>query len=87
MIAVPARLVLPAGCDALGRFAIAMPIAMTFQIVFWRGLNASGWWPGEASSPIVLLAAAALVLCIPAWLRERPAADPAQQNLPETEDH
>ncbi len=73
MIAVVSRIVLPERCDALGRFAIAMPIVMTLQIVFWRSFNTASWWPGEGSSPAVFLIAAALVLCVPLWLRERPA--------------
>ncbi len=85
LIAVASRWMLPKGCDALGRFAIAMPLAMTFQIVFWRGLNAARWWPGEDSSPIVLLVAAAIVLCVPLWLREqagdrRIAGDPLTES-------
>jgi leader peptidase (prepilin peptidase)/N-methyltransferase len=71
VLAVASRPILPRGCDALGRFAIAMPIAMTLQIACWRRLNDSAWWTGEGSSTSMLLIASALVLCAPLWLNDR----------------
>lgn len=71
--------------DVLGRFAIAMPPALTLQVVFWRSLHAppsfdSGasfgsragtWlWPSDSGSPWILLAWVGLVLLSPLWLRE-----------------
>jgi leader peptidase (prepilin peptidase)/N-methyltransferase len=71
VLAVAGRPILPDSCDALGRFAIAMPIAMTLQIACWRRLNDSAWWTGEGSSTAMLLVAAAFVLCVPLWLNDR----------------
>ena len=78
LIAVASRGVLPNNCDALGRFAIAMPIAMTIQIALWRRLNESAWWPGEGSSTTTFLVAAALVLFVPLWLNDRNRPHDAQ---------
>ncbi len=71
---------LPATCDSLGRFAIAMPFALTFQLVFWRRLHADGssladrdsgfFWASDGSSPWVILAWMAAVMLIPLWLRD-----------------
>lgn len=73
---------IPKSCDALGRFAIAMPIAMTMQILFWRSPKpfwffptegrAAWFWPSEISSPWVILSWGALLLLVPFWLREKP---------------
>lgn len=67
--------------DALGRFAIAMPFALTFQIVFWRWLHASvdaesgldslSPWPSDNGSPWVFLGWTAVVLLVPLWLNDR----------------
>lgn len=60
------------GADALGRFAVALPPALALQISCWRLLHQAPWWPSVGSEPWVILAAAAVVLMIPLWLRERP---------------
>jgi leader peptidase (prepilin peptidase)/N-methyltransferase len=80
LIAVGLRWLLPADTDSLGRFAIAVPLALTIQLVFWRQLHAlgqmfdssqRGWfWPSDGSSPWVILAWVGLVLLVPLWLRD-----------------
>lgn len=88
VIAVVIAALLPRSSDAMGRFAVAMPIAMTFQITFWRTLNSATWWPGEGSSPVVLLVASALVFCIPFWLRERPQVESIRNDqVPDESEH
>jgi len=87
LIAVGLRRWLPPTCDSLGRFAIAMPIALTVQIVLWRRLYAVGdlgweagsfgYWPSDASSPWVILGWGAIVLTIPLWLRDTDREPPA----------
>ena len=86
LIAVGLRGHVPASCDALGRFAIAMPIALTLQILLWRRAHASGdsfsYWPSDGGSPWVILFWTGLVLLIPLWLRdrsERLESDPSQE--------
>ncbi len=66
--------------EALGRFAIAIPVAMAIQLVFWRHLHApesypvdagGTWlWPSDNGLPWVLLSWAGVSLLIPFWLRE-----------------
>ncbi len=69
-MAMVLRPMLPSSSDALGRLAIAMPIAMTLQIAFWRTLQETWFWPGVGSSPWVLLAAAGVLFLVPLWLHE-----------------
>ena len=70
------RPLLPRHCDALGRFAISMPVALTFQIVFWRRLESvdpsEGFplWPSEGTSPGIMLFWLLMVGMVPLWLRE-----------------
>ncbi|MCH1442050.1 MAG: prepilin peptidase [Rubripirellula sp.] len=72
--------IMPRKTDALGRFAVAMPIALTFQIVFWRRLDSADTatglpfplWPSENSSPGVMLFWLLMVGVVPLWLREAP---------------
>ena len=64
--------------DALGRFALAMPVAVTFQIIFWQRLGSvdtnTGFpfllWPSENSSPGVFLFWLFMLGLVPFWLRE-----------------
>ena len=70
MIAVGLRRWLPTTCDCLGRFAIAMPLALTIQIFLWRWLHSSSYWPSVGSSPWVILSWSAIALLIPLWLHE-----------------
>ncbi len=78
LIAFMSRRFLPPRCDAMGRFAIAMPLALTFQLVLWRRLhaNASGLeegrsiWPSDNGSPWVVLFWSAIVLMVPLWLND-----------------
>jgi len=75
------RPILPLRCDALGRFAISMPVALTFQIVFWRRLDSADpetglqfpLWPSENTSPGIMLFWLFMVGMIPLWLRESPS--------------
>jgi len=70
------RSLLPKTCDALGRFAIAMPVALTFQILFWRRLESvnpsEGFplWPSEGTSPGIMLFWLLMLGMVPLWLRE-----------------
>jgi leader peptidase (prepilin peptidase)/N-methyltransferase len=66
--------------EAFGRFAIAMPLALTFQLVFWRHLHApttgggegSWYWPSDNGLPWVVLTWVVAVMMIPFWLRDDP---------------
>ena len=68
--------------EALGRFAIAVPLALAFQLVFWRHLHApttdrlggdgSWYWPSDNGQPWVVLAWVVAVMLIPFWLRDDP---------------
>jgi leader peptidase (prepilin peptidase) / N-methyltransferase len=79
LIAYSLQVWLPA-CDALGRLAVAMPVALTVQIIFWRAplpfwflprdARAAWFWPSEISPPGVILFWAGLLLLIPLWLKE-----------------
>lgn len=69
VFAVGLRRVSPLG-DAMGRFAIAIPLATTIQLVVWRASLGWAWWPSEVSEPLTILIYAAAVLVIPGWLRE-----------------
>lgn len=69
MIAVVVRRYLQS-TDALGAFAIAMPAALTLQLVIWRWSQGFTYWPSEGSSPSVWLAWGATALLIPIWLRD-----------------
>ena len=97
MIAIPLRRFVPAGCDALGRFAIAMPLALTIQMVFWRQLHAysldpdaaHSWWPSDGGSQWVFLSWSAAVILVPLWTNDRPdspAEHPSQPNRSAVED-
>jgi leader peptidase (prepilin peptidase)/N-methyltransferase len=76
LIAVALRCGLPAGCDSLGRFAIAMPLSLTFQIVCWRRLHATAadegltYWPSDGGSPWIILVWAGILALVPLWLRD-----------------
>lgn len=75
------RPIMPQRCDALGRFAISMPIALTFQLVFWRRLDSADTttglpfplWPSENSSPGIMLFWLFMLGMVPLWLRESPS--------------
>ncbi len=56
--------------DVLGRFAVSLPVVLTLQIVFWRPLSQSGWWPSEQATPHVLMAYGLATILIPLWLRD-----------------
>jgi leader peptidase (prepilin peptidase)/N-methyltransferase len=70
LLAVGIRRCLPAECDSLGRFAIAIPLALTIHLVLWRHLDGLWFWPSDGGSPWVFLAWVGLVGLIPWWLRD-----------------
>ncbi|MEO9590532.1 A24 family peptidase, partial [Rhodopirellula bahusiensis] len=56
--------------DSLGRFAVSLPVAMSVQLLLWRGLVASHLWPSEQASQVGLIVSFFGVLTIPLWLDE-----------------
>ncbi|MEM8913509.1 MAG: prepilin peptidase [Planctomycetota bacterium] len=56
--------------DPLARLAMALPVALVIQLLFWRPLIATGIWPSEAASRGVMLLALLSNLMIPVWLRQ-----------------
>ena len=66
--------------DALGCFALAIPVALAIQILFWRSLHAplpiagtkqGTWlWPSEGGLPWVILGWFGMTLLISFWLRD-----------------
>lgn len=83
VLAFWSRAIFPSRCDALGRFAISMPFALTFQMVFWRRLDSVesatylqyAVWPSENASPGVMLFWLLMVGLVPLWLKESSDAD------------
>ncbi len=83
------RPMMPRQSDALGRFAVAMPVAVTFQIVFWQQLDSEDTttglpfplWPSENSSPGVMLFWLFILAMVPFWLRESPSAADVDTNM------
>ncbi len=74
--------------DALGRFAVCLPVVLTLQIVCWRPLSQSGWWPAEQASPRLMMAYGLVTLLIPLWLRDSLRWNrvvPKQETTPGTE--
>jgi leader peptidase (prepilin peptidase) / N-methyltransferase len=55
--------------DGLAWFAVSLPVALTLQIVFWRWLEQSTYWPSSQSPPWVILVATGLALVVPVVLR------------------
>jgi leader peptidase (prepilin peptidase)/N-methyltransferase len=88
ILAVGLGRLLPTTCDSLGRFAIAVPIALTLQLVLWRRLDALWCWPSDGSSPWVILSWTAIVLLIPLWLRDedRVVVACGSDSVPEEQD-
>lgn len=80
IIAKLLRRFLPQDCDALGRFALSIPLALTLQLLFWRKLHAHHFddvetlslWPSDGGSPWVVLFWSGIVMLIPLWLNDRP---------------
>jgi leader peptidase (prepilin peptidase)/N-methyltransferase len=56
--------------DSLGRFAVSLPVALSVQLLLWRGLVASHVWPSEQASQLGLVVSFFGVLTIPLWLDE-----------------
>lgn len=73
LIALVLRRIVRLKSDMLGYFSLAMPIAFTLQLVLWRRLHGTAFWPSDESSHWVILAWAAAALSVPAWLREAPS--------------
>ncbi len=62
--------------DPLASFAVALPVALTIQISFWRLLTELAYWPSVGSRPMTILVWAALVLITPRiLLKKRPAVE------------
>ena len=83
LIAIALRKFVLKKTDMFGAFAIAVPIALTLQLKYWLSLHKSPYWPGDQTSHWVILCYAAIVLIIPAWLRDAPQAvlpvEPAEE--------
>ncbi|QDT09152.1 prepilin peptidase [Stieleria marina] len=73
LIALLLRKVVRLQSDMFGFFSLAMPIALTLQIVLWRRLHGAAFWPSDETSHWVILLWAAAALASPAWLREPPS--------------
>ena len=71
--------------DMLGSFAIAVPITLALHLFIWWRLHDWAWWPSDQSQPIVVLAWAALILIVPAWLRDEPNPLPLVRPIAEDE--
>lgn len=41
----------PASTDAMGRFSLMLPVALTLQLLFWRPLMEWGYWPSAPALP------------------------------------
>ncbi|MGB7323693.1 MAG: prepilin peptidase [Rubripirellula sp.] len=81
LIAIPIRRIFRSpkriGTDGLGAFALAMPIALTMQLIAWRWLLVQPWWPsGFNGGPWTILAWAAAILVVPVWLRDPEITQP-----------
>lgn len=61
----------PARRDALARFAVCLPIVLTVQVMCWRPLSQSGWWPSEHAAPPLILGYGLATFLIPLWLHDR----------------
>lgn len=57
--------------DVLGRLAVCLPVVLTVQVVCWRPLSQSGWWPAEQASSNVILGYGLATFLIPLWLHDR----------------
>ena len=70
----------PSRTDAMGRFSLCLPIALALQILLWRPLMESGFWPsaptGVDADRGLILGFAIATLCIPLWLRDSAIQDP-----------
>ena len=71
LVALVLRRIFPSTTDMFGCFALAVPIALTIQLVFWRHLHFAPVWPSDYSSHWVILAYAAALLVAPFWLNEQ----------------
>lgn len=58
--------------DGIAWFAVSLPVAFSLQLVLWRPFEEIQIWPSSQSSPWVILIAAALILVVPAGLRDQP---------------
>ena len=78
LLAIASRRIL-LGADALGRLAIAVPVALTCQLALWRPLHQAWWWPSAGTDSWVFLAWVVAAMLIPLWLSAESAeraADP-----------
>ncbi|WP_253158876.1 A24 family peptidase [Stieleria tagensis] len=58
---------------AMESFSFALPLATTLHLALWRMLWSDPYWPSDQSSRNVIIAAAAGVLLVPLFLRQRVA--------------
>ena len=80
----------PVSCDSFGRFAMAIPITLMLQLLFWRRLHLATWWPSDGSSPWTILAwGAVAILVAPLFLHDRRTdnKDPLKAIEPEVTDN
>ena len=56
--------------DALGYFAIAVPIALTIHLISWRWMHEQPFLPGIDREPWVFLAYAAALLFVCLWFKD-----------------
>lgn len=81
LLAFALRRWLPAECDSLGRFAIALPVALTIHLLMWRFLDRLWFWPSPNHDPWVFLVWVGLVGLIPWWLRDGRSVGDADRSI------
>jgi leader peptidase (prepilin peptidase)/N-methyltransferase len=55
--------------SGLSWFAVALPVAFSLQLLFWRPLEQLIYWPSSQSPPWVILLGLALLLVVPRGLQ------------------
>ena len=76
LISVLIRKQVPVSCDSLGRFAMAVPITLMLQLLLWRRLDQTSWWPSDGSTPWTILVWGAVAMLIaPMFLHDRRATE------------
>ena len=70
ILAVLIAYMIPKRIDSLSRLSVAMPIALSIQLLFWKPLHDFAFWPSVGTQPLVTLIWAAAVLLIPIGLKQ-----------------